>query len=89
MIKSVALISVKRLLILSGDGKEMLLLSLNEISKVEVQPETDAGGFVVRVFFHEPKANGSEFEEVKCDDEDMAHLLCEKLTEAVGQQGRQ
>mmetsp|Transcript_5233 Transcript_5233/g.11858 ORF Transcript_5233/g.11858 Transcript_5233/m.11858 type:complete len:2963 (-) Transcript_5233:1016-9904(-) len=88
MIKSVALMSVRRLLILSGDGEEMLLLPLTEIRKVEVQPQIDAGGFVVRILLHKSKADGSELEEVKCDDENMAYSLCEKLTEAVGQQGR-
>jgi len=83
MVKSVALISVKRLLILSSDGKEMLLLPLNEIRKVEVQPQSEMGGFSVAISLCKLKADGSNVEEIMCDDEKMAHLLCEKLTRAV------
>ena len=86
MVKNVALVSVRRLVILSGDGEELLLLSLNRIEKVEMQPSVDAEHFIVKIFLHEPEANGSETEEVQCDDEKMANLLCKKLTEAVDQQ---
>ncbi|KAL7530672.1 hypothetical protein ACHAXR_006818, partial [Thalassiosira sp. AJA248-18] len=86
MIQSVALISVKRLFVLSGDGgKEQLLLPLNKIRKVTVQPQIVTKGFVVTIFLLEPKADGSDVEEVKCEDGKMANLLRDKLTEAISQ----
>ena len=82
MIKSVALMSVRRLLILSGDGEELLLLPYNDMRKVEVYPQIDAEGFVVKISLN-LKADGSEYEEVKCDEEKMANSLCEKLAVAI------
>ena len=83
MINSVALMSVRRLLILSGDGEELLLLSLSDIKNVDVQHQIDAGGFLVIIHLRELKADGSVCKEVTCDEENMAKLLCEKLFEAI------
>jgi len=84
MVKNVALMSVRRLLILSGDGEELFLIPYSDIRKIEMQPQIEPPeGFVVRIFLHETKANGSDYEEVKCDEENMANLLCEKLTEVI------
>ena len=75
-----------RLLILSSDGDELLLLPFNEIKKVEVQPKEDTEAFSVKIYLNESKNDGSEvIEKVNCDDETMANLLCEKLTEAIQQ----
>ena len=85
MMSSVALMSVTRLLILSSDGEELLLLPFNEIRKVEVQPKEDTEAFSVNIYLNESKKDGSEvIEKVDCD-EIMANLLCEKLTEAIQQ----
>ena len=87
MNSSVALMSVTRLLILSTcDGDDLLLLPFNEIRKVEVQPKEDTEAYFVKIYLNELKKDGSEVvEKVDCDDETMANLLCEKLTEAIQQ----
>ena len=86
MLTKVALISVTRLLLLSGDGEELLLLPLNEIRKVEVQlKQLDTEVFLVKLFLYKPKA-GNEYEAIKCDNEEMANLLCTKLSEAISKQ---
>jgi len=82
MVKNVALMSVKRLLVLSGDGEELILLRFKDIRKVEVLPQVDKG-FVIKIFLHEVKADGSYIEKVECEEEKMANLLCEKLIEAI------
>lgn len=87
MLTKVALISVTRLLLLSGDGEELLLLPLNEIRKVEVQlQQLDTEVFLVKLFLYKPKADGNEYEAIKCDNEEMANLLCTKLSEAISKQ---
>ena len=86
MTKNVVLMSVRQLLVLSGDGEELLLLPLNKIQKVEVLPQIEAEQSIVKISLLEPKADGSEAEEIRCADEKMAHILCRKLSEAVGQQ---
>ena len=87
MLTKVALISVTRLLLLSGDGEELLLLPLNEIRKVEVQlKQLDTEVFLVKLFLYKPKADGNEYEAIKCDNEEMANLLCTKLSEAISKQ---
>ena len=86
MNSSVALMSVYKLLILSSDGEELLLLPFNEIRKVEVQPKENTEAFFVNIYLNDLKKDGSEVvEKVDCDDETMANLLCEKLTEAIQQ----
>ena len=86
MLTKVALISVTRLLLLSGDGEELLLLPLNEIRKVEDQlKQLDTEVFLVKLFLYKPKAV-NEYEAIKCDNEEMANLLCTKLSEAISKQ---
>ena len=79
MVKNVALMSVTRLLILSEDGNEELLLRFDEISRVEIlQPSTD----VVRIHLN---SDGSvnAVKEVKCEDEEIADRLRQKISEAI------
>ena len=82
MIQSVALLSVRRLLVLSEDGEEILLLSFRKIKKVEVQRMLESG-HMVTIYLNSPKANGMDIEVVKCEDEEMANKLCEELTKAI------
>jgi hypothetical protein len=79
MINNVALMSVTRLLILSEEGEELLLLQYSDIKRVEVQPQIEAAGFLVKIFLH-----GSDAcKEVECADENIANLLCEKLNQVI------
>lgn len=80
MINKVALLSVSRLLILSEDGNELLLLPYSEIRCVEVQPEIKVAGFLVKIYVHESD-ECKIF--VKCDEESIANLLCEKLNQVI------
>jgi sRNA-binding carbon storage regulator CsrA len=77
MVKNVALMSVTRLLILSEDGNEELLLRFDEISRVEIlQPSTD----VVRIHLN---SDVNAVKEVKCEDEEIANRLRQKISEAI------
>ena len=86
MTDSVALMSVKNLLILSHDGQQLLLLPFDKIRKVEVvHPQVDIEEYLtVKIFLQEQKADdGADAEEVKCGNEKIANLLCGKLVEAI------
>ena len=79
MENKVALMSVSRMLILSEDGEELLLLPYSEIRCAEVQPQIKAAGFLVKIYL----IGSDECKVVKCDDESIANLLCEKLNQVV------
>jgi len=77
MINNVALMSVTKMLILSEEGEELLLLQYSDIKRVEVQPQIEAAGFLVKIYLHGPDA----CKVVECVDENIANLLCEKLNQ--------
>ena len=81
MVTSVALMSVNRLLVLSSDGIELLLLPFSEMKGVDVQEGAEKG-FVVRISLLAPKSD-SEYVEVNCDEECVAVALCDKLSSAI------
>lgn len=81
MVKMVALMSVNQLLILSQDDGEVLRLHYQQMKKVEVH-RRDGSCFLV-IYLHDPKKDGTETEEVKCEDEELAVLLCDKLMKVI------
>lgn len=81
MTKNVALMSINHLLILSQDGEEVLRLNYQQMKKVEVRSR-DGSCFVV-IYLHEPKRDGPDTEEVRCEDKELAKLLCDKLMKAI------
>lgn len=81
MVKKVALMSVNQLLILSEDGKEVLRLHYQQMKKVEVDYRD--GSCLVVVYLNDIMQDGTEREEVKCEDEKLAELLCDKLMKVI------
>ena len=81
MVKNVALMSTKQVLILSEFGDEVLRLQYQQMKKVEVNIHD--GSFILVFSLVIPKRDGTEAEEVKCEDEELANLLCEKLMEVI------
>lgn len=81
MVKMVALMSVNQLLILSEDGGEVLRLYYQQMKKVEVHCRDDSCFLVI--YLNDPKDDGTETEEVKCEDEELAIVLCDKLMKVI------
>lgn len=81
MTKKVALLSVSHLLILSENGEEALRLHFQQIKNVEVKSQD--GYYFLVIYLHEPKRDGSDTEEVKCEDEKLANLLFDKLMKVI------
>jgi len=75
----VALISVKRVLLLGQRGEELLVLKLKHIEKVEVRSVTmDDGspGWGIIILLNTPRSNGSELEVIICKEKAHAEELC-------------
>ena len=74
----VALLSVKRLLLLGSRGQELLVLKLKhieslEVRKVEQEDETPAWSIVF--LLNAPRSNGSDVEVITCHEEAQAREL--------------
>jgi hypothetical protein len=79
MLDRVALLSVKRLLLLGSNGEEQLLLKLKHVASVEVRPidqEDGTSGWGIIVKLSTPRSNGSEIEVITCSSEEEATELC-------------
>jgi hypothetical protein len=75
----VALLSVKRLLILGRRGEELLVLKLKHVESVDVRslPQEDgASGWGIVVLLNTPRRNGSEVEVISCKERTHAVDLC-------------
>jgi len=78
----VALLSVKRVLLLSDDGKELLMVKFKQMKAVEVRqvPKPDGRAeWGVLIFLRSPRKNGSEIEVINCEEESMATDLCSQM----------
>ena len=82
MTESVALLSVKRILILSDSGDELLLLHFKQIKHVEVQEEEGKHAVVFLLKTQTPSCE--DFEVVKCPDRRTADMLCKELARVAG-----
>ena len=81
----VALLSVKRILLLGPKGDELLMLKFKHIENVEVRPielADGSQGFGIIIILNTPRRNGSELEVINCSDRDQAIELCEHIEEA-------
>jgi Vacuolar-sorting-associated 13 protein C-terminal/Autophagy-related protein C terminal domain len=81
----VALLSVKRLLILGPRGDERLLLKYKHIESVEVRAidlVDGSPGFGIIIILNTPRRNGSEVEVINCTERSQAIELCSHIQEA-------
>jgi hypothetical protein len=75
----VALMSVKRLIILGPQGEEQLALKYTHVERIEtrsIQQEDGADGWGIVVVLSRPRRNGSEVEVITCHSEEEAIELC-------------
>jgi Vacuolar-sorting-associated 13 protein C-terminal/Autophagy-related protein C terminal domain len=81
----VALLSVKRLLILGPRGDELLLLKYKHIESVEVRAidlVDGSPGFGIIIVLNTPRRNGSEVEVINCTERSQAVELWSHIQEA-------
>ena len=74
----VALLSEKRLLLLSSEGKELLLVKFKHISTVEVR-DVESGTWGLLIVLKVPRQNGSELEVVTCQNQEQALELSNQI----------
>jgi len=82
MVDRVALLSVKRLLIVGRHGEELLVLKFKHIDSVETREVSlDDGslGWAIIVLLNTPRTNGSEVEVITCKERTHAEELCSQL----------
>jgi len=83
----VALLSVKRMLLLGSNGQELLLVKYRNIKKVSVQPMTQRGDGVeewaVVIVLGFPRNNERPVKVIKCKSKVVAVELCSQLNRGV------
>jgi len=79
----VALLSVKRMLLVDADGQELLLLKFRHIKDIEVRQIPGPDGFGIEwgllIFLNTPRKNGNEIEVISCKEKAFAEDLCAQL----------
>lgn len=78
----VALLSVKRIVILGRRGEELLVLKFRHIESLEVRSvsqEDGSPGWGIIVLLNTPRNNGSEVEVITCTEMQTAEQLCAQL----------
>lgn len=82
----VALLSVKRMVLLGPEGQELLVLKYRHIESLEVrdieQPDGTEGWGIV-VILNTPRRNGSEVEVINCKDKTQATDLCQLMEQGM------
>ncbi|KAL3920808.1 MAG: hypothetical protein SGARI_006852 [Bacillariaceae sp.] len=82
----VALLSVKRLVILGSRGEEQLALKYKHVSRLEVRPithEDGSDGWAIVVILNTARRNGSQVEVISCHSESEALDLCAQIQRGV------
>lgn len=82
----VALLSVKRLIILGPHGEEQLALKYKHVEKLEVRSikqEDGSDGWGIVVILNTPRRNGSDVEVISCHSEQEAIALCSQIRRGV------
>lgn len=83
----VALLSIKRLIILGQTGEEQLALKFKHVSRLEVRSirENDGitEGWAIVVILNTPRRNGSDLEVISCRSEQEAIDLCMLIQRGV------
>jgi Vacuolar-sorting-associated 13 protein C-terminal/Autophagy-related protein C terminal domain len=82
----VALLSVRRLIILGPQGEEQLALKYKHVEKLEVRSikqEDGSDGWGIVVILNTPRRNGSDVEVISCHTEQEATTLCYQIQRGV------
>ena len=82
----VAILSVKRLLLLGEDGQQQLLKKFKQMKYVEIRqiPNSDGGPeWGVLIFLKFPKNNMTEVEVISCEEREVALDLCSKIKQGI------
>jgi hypothetical protein len=78
----VALLGVRRLLLLGTKGEELLALKFKHVSNIEIRPikqEDGSDGWGIIILLNTPRRNGSEVEVICCNQRDQAMELCSHI----------
>jgi hypothetical protein len=78
----VALLSVKRLVLLGSKGEEQLNLKYKHVDRAEVRSirqENGSDGWGIVVILNTPRRNGSDVEVISCHSEQEAIDLCSRI----------
>jgi hypothetical protein len=79
----VALLGVRRLLLLGGTkGEELLALKFKHVSNIEIRPikqQDGSDGWGIIILLNTPRRNGSEVEVICCNQRDQAMELCSHI----------
>lgn len=87
----VALLSVKRFILLGPKGEELMALKYKHVSKLEVRqiPNEDGSiGWAIIIVLNTARRNGSEVEVLACSSEQEARELCEHIQRGVDMVGK-
>lgn len=85
-----ALLSVKRLLIIGSSGEELLLVRFRHIESIEVMSTPRKDGKIVWnvvLVLNTPRQNGSDVEVITCHEEIEAKELCRLMQEGIKLRG--
>ncbi|GKY92046.1 hypothetical protein MPSEU_000176100 [Mayamaea pseudoterrestris] len=87
MVDRVALLSVKRLLLLGSTGEELLVLKYKHIDSMEVRSVEQAdgsSGWCIIVVLNTPRRNGSDIEVINCRNQAQANELRTAIEQGIG-----
>lgn len=82
----VALLSVRRLILLGPSGQELMSLKYKHVSKLEarqIKQEDDSDGWGIVIVLNTPRRNGSEVEVISCQTQQEAEELCSHIQRGV------
>lgn len=82
----VALLSVKRFILLGSRGQELMALKYKHVSKLEVRQvpnEDNSLGWAIIIVLNTPRKNGSEVEVLSCTSQHEATELCSQIQRGV------
>ena len=82
----VAILSVKRFLLLGDDGEQQLLIKLKNIKRIDLRRVPKSGGgseWGVLIFLKTARNNGNEVEVVTTPDKGIAKDICAKIQQGI------
>jgi hypothetical protein len=88
----VALLSVKRLVLLGPNGEEVLVLKYKHIDSLEVQSivqEDQSPGWGIIVVLNTPRRNGSDLEVISCQEKAQAEELRSQIEQGMAALGKE
>lgn len=88
----VALLSVKRLLLLGPNGEELLVLKFKHIDCLQVrsiEQQDKTPGWAIVVILNTPRRNASEIEIINCKEQGQGNELCSQLEQGMRTVGKE